>query len=560
MKTGPRVLSLYASLLLILAVSCTSHQPPVAQSGAQAAMRGGSANVAAGVQADTPGDVDSASSASRQAASRQAMSTEGPGPFVMHPVAFAETDPVRSLPGSRAEADPTKSQPGIEINELNSAEGRPIPDSLAGLVRRDATLKGMTSVEAVNAMPGPSLTFEGNSAANNTAVFGGTVAPPDTNGAVGPHHYVQMTNLLTGIYDKTTGALLPPGRFALSPLFAKLGGVCATTNNGDPVVQYDKLADRWILSQFGFTATNAPPYHQCIAISKTADPAGAYYAYDFIQPGEEFPDYPKLGTWPDAYYMTTNQFFRGGGFDGGGAFAFDRAKMLVGDPTATGLYFNLCFVAGRCTPNHPEGIFGMLPSDFDGLTPPPAGAKNIFTYPRPSLSGTRWTGLRLFELTPDFVTPGNSTFLERAEQPGPPSRPTTDAIRAGEVTSGNPTPGDNLESLASRFMHRLQYQNRGGIETWVSNITVNVGTGAVNATNYRAAPRYFELSRTSPGGVITTTEQATFAPTPVTAKSAAGWGAPRRTPRETSPSDTASPPSGGTDRSFFPRSTGPAGS
>jgi hypothetical protein len=476
-------------------------------------MRGGSASVATGVAAGTPGEVDGASSAS-QLAQTQAMNATGPEPFVMHAVAFAETDPVRSLPGSRAEADPTKSQPGIEINELNSAEGRPIPDSAAGLVHRDATLKGMTSVETVNAMPSPSLTFEGNSAANNTAVFGGTVAPPDTNGAVGPHHYVQITNLLTGIYDKTTGVLLPPGRFALSPLFAKLGGICAATNDGDPVVQYDKLADRWILSQFGFTATNAPPYHQCIAISKTADPAGAYYAYDFIQPGNEFPDYPKLGTWPDAYYMTTNQFFLGGSFDGGGAFAFDRAKMLVGDPTATGLYFNLCFTAGHCAVNHPEGIFGMLPSDFDGLTPPPPGAKNIFTYPLSVSFGDAVDGARLFEFTPDFTTPANSTFTERADSPALlAAYDGRDPGGRGDVRE--PTPGENLESLASRFMHRLQYQNRGGFETWVSNITVNVGTGT-SSTLYRAAPRYFELSRTSPGGVITTTEQATFAPNPVT--------------------------------------------
>ena len=290
MKTGPRFLALYASLLVFLAVSCTSHQRPVAQSDAQAAMRGGSANVAAGVAAGTPGEVDSASPAS-QLARTQVMSATGPGPIVIRAVAFAETDPVSSLKGSMAEADATRSQPGIEINELNTEEIRGTPD--AGMAHRDATLKGTAGPQAVNAMPSPSITFEGNSAANNTAVFGGTVAPPDTNGAVGPHHYVQMTNLLTGIYDKATGALLPPGRFALSPLFAKLGGVCATTNNGDPVVQYDKLADRWILSQFGFTATNVPPYHQCVAISKTSDPAGAYYAYDFQQPGQRVPRLPE---------------------------------------------------------------------------------------------------------------------------------------------------------------------------------------------------------------------------------------------------------------------------
>jgi hypothetical protein len=445
------------------------------------------------------------------------MDATGPGPIVIRAVAFAETDPVSSLKGSMAEADPTQSQPGVEINRLNAEEGRPIPDSVAGMVRRDATLQGMTEAQVVNAMPSPSITFEGNSAANNTAVFGGTVAPPDTEGAVGPNHYVQYVNLLVGIYDKSTGALLPPGRFAISPLFAKLGGVCATTNDGDPIVQYDKLADRWVLSQFGFTATNVPPYHQCVAVSKTSDPTGAYYAYDFQQPGQEFPDYPKLATWPDAYYMTTNQFFLGSNGDGAGVFALDRAKMLVGDPTATEIYFNLCFNAAHCTPNHPEFPAGMLASDFDGLTPPPAGAKNVFTYPLSVTFGDAVDGARLFEFSPDFVTPTNSTFTERADSPA------LLAAFDGRNPNGRgdvrePPPGENLESLASRFMHRLQYQNRGGIETWVSNITVNVGTATpVNATNYRAAPRYFELRRTSPGGTITAFEDATFAPDPVSA-------------------------------------------
>ena len=215
--------------------------------------------------------------------------------------------------------------------------------------------------------------------------------------------------------------------------------------------------------------------------------------------------------------MTTNQFFRGGSFDGGGAFALDRAKMLVGNPTAGAIYFNLYFNAANCTSNHPEGIFGMLPSDFDGLTLPPAGAKNIFTYPLSATFGDAVDGARLFEFTPDFTTPANSTFTERSDSPALlAAYDGRDPGGRGDVRE--PTPGENLESLASRFMHRLQYQNRGGVETWVSNITVNVGTATpINATNYRAAPRYFELRRTSPGGTITTTEQATFAPDPESA-------------------------------------------
>ena len=102
-----------------------------------------------------------------------------------------------------------------------------------------------------------------------------------------------MVNNLVGIYNKATGALID-GRFPPSTVFSALGGLCASNNNGDPVVLYDKLADRWILSQFAFTATNAPPYHECVAISKTPDPTGAYYRTTSSCPARSFPITPSL--------------------------------------------------------------------------------------------------------------------------------------------------------------------------------------------------------------------------------------------------------------------------
>jgi hypothetical protein len=213
-------------------------------------------------------------------------------------------------------------------------------------------------------MPPAIINFEGNSSADNAAAYGGRVLPPDTHGDVGPNHFVQQTNLLVRVFNKAGAPLTPP--FKLSSLFTS-GGICNLTDHGDPYVAYDPLADRWLLSQFAFTSSTAPPYHQCIAVSQTGDPTGTYFLYDFITPGSEFPDYPKLAVWPDAYYMTVNQFFAGGPFDGAGAYAFDRQKMLAGDPTATFNYFNLDLAS------HPEGIGGLLASDLDGLVPPPAG-------------------------------------------------------------------------------------------------------------------------------------------------------------------------------------------
>ncbi|MFZ1631702.1 MAG: hypothetical protein WAV70_22555, partial [Anaerolineae bacterium] len=118
------------------------------------------------------------------------------------------------------------------------------------------------------------------------------VNPPDTVGDVGANHYIQMINATdVAVYNKATGALIQA--FALTSL-----GGCAT-GNGDPVVLYDQLANRWFLSEFG--SGNA----LCVLISQTADPLGAYYSYSFSMPS--FPDYPKYGVWPDAYYGTANE-------------------------------------------------------------------------------------------------------------------------------------------------------------------------------------------------------------------------------------------------------------
>jgi hypothetical protein len=445
----------------------------------------------------------------RPAAETQALSKAegGGGPVAFYAINMVETAPASSLPDAAASV--AQGQPGVEINELNDAQVKQHAEGDLPFVPTDRA-----SVQAaVATSPTALFSFEGNPVGNN--------APPDTEGAIGPNHYVEYTNLQVGVYDKATHALIG-SRFLLSSLFAKLGGICAATDDGDPIVLYDKLANRWILSQFGFVALNVPPYHQCVAISKTPDPKGAYYAYDFQLPGQEFPDYPKFGTWPDAYYMTTNQFFQGGNFDGGGAFAFDRAKMLVGDPSATGIYFNLCFTTGHCSPTHPEGIFGMLPSDFDGLTPPPVGTPNAFAYITSVLFGDPTNGIRIFYFTPNFTTPASSTFAERAGSSyGSPEVPTAaydPRVPGGRQHVTQPPPAgnvDRLDSVGERLMYRMQYMNfGGGVEKLVTNITANIsGVNPVNGANFKAAVHYFDIQRTSPSSAYAINDEGTYAPT-----------------------------------------------
>src|SRR5690349_15268261 len=212
--------------------------------------------------------------------------------------------------------------------------------------------------------------------------FTPNAAPPDTNGAVGATQFVQWVNESFAVFDKATGAVLM-GPTVGNAVWAGFGGGCETNNDGDPIAQYDKAANRWILTQFSVSTT---PYLQCVAVSTTSDATGTYNRYAFTQPN--FPDYPKLGVWPDAYYITFNMF-SGNRFVGAQACAFDRSKMLAG-AAAT----QICFQTS---------VASLLPSDLDGSTPPPAGSPNFMID-----FGTN--SLNLFKFHVDFTTPANSTF------------------------------------------------------------------------------------------------------------------------------------------------------
>lgn len=333
----------------------------------------------------------------------------------------------------------------------------------------------------------PSESFEGISFTGFT--------PPDTNGDVGPNQYIQMVNAQFAIWDKDDldDPVVEPTNF--NELFEDFGGLCETTNRGDPIVVYDDLADRWLLSQFAFNVNseNKPiaPFFQCVAVSKTADPVtGGYNLYAFQQPTtngvQKFPDYPHYGVWPDGYYFSTNQF---GGTGGGGAFALERTAMLAG-ASADQIYFD---TTER----------NMLPSDADGTTPPPAGSPNYFTK---VVDGTP-DRLEIREFHADFANPAQSTFGPATQIPvaafdsnlcfGP-------ANDEGGQCIQQPDGARDLEVLSDRLMWRLQYRNFGTHEVLVANHTIDVD-GAD-----RAGIRWYELRRI--GAAWTLFQQGTHSP------------------------------------------------
>jgi hypothetical protein len=207
------------------------------------------------------------------------------------------------------------------------------------------------------AAPAALTSWDGNSNASG-------VVPPDTEGDVGPNDYVQWVNLSFAIWNKS--GTLRYGPAAGNTLWKSFGGVCENDNQGDPVVVYDRLADRWVFTQFGFAGTGSTgPYFMCVAVSQTGDPTGSYYRYAFQINSSSgyFPDYPKLGVWPDGYYLSTNNF-NGNSFAGAGFYVFDRAKMLAGDSSASLISF----------PSPGSQYEGVLPASLSGPTAPPAGS------------------------------------------------------------------------------------------------------------------------------------------------------------------------------------------
>src|SRR4030088_3126511 len=245
--------------------------------------------------------------------------------------------------------------PSLERRPVEPMKLIPLP---SGLVRfqEDPVIQTVTVPPPT---PPVSQSFEG--LGNGQYGFSVTGAPPDTNGTVGATQYVQWVNTSFAIFNKSNGALIS-GPTAGNTLWSGFGGGCQTNNDGDPVALYDKAAQRWVFSQFSVTTT---PYLQCIAVSTTSDATGTFNRYSF-QYGN-FDDYPKMGVWSDGYYETFNMF-NGNTFVGADACAYDRTAMLAGSAAT-----QVCFQQGT-------SVGGLLPSDIDGTTAPPAGSPNYMLY------------------------------------------------------------------------------------------------------------------------------------------------------------------------------------
>lgn len=311
------------------------------------------------------------------------------------------------------------------------------------------------------------------------------VAPPDTNGAVGDHQYVQWVNLSFAVFDKTSGSLVY-GPAAGNTIWSGFGGACQSTNDGDVIAQYDKQANRWVMAQLSYS--QAPPYLLCLAVSTSDDATGSYYRYSFSYSGN-LNDYPKLGIWPDGYYVTANMFkprgFFGYTYQGPEVCAFDRNSMLNNGGPSNPVCKTLS-----------SSYSSLLPADLDGTNLPSTIPPNYLL----GLGGS--SSLYLWKFKPNFSS-GTSTL----------SGPTTIPVASYNLACGGGTcipqsgTSQQLDSLGDRLMYRLAYRYQGGTEILLANHSVATTVGGNTST---VGIRWYEIH--NPNGTPTVYQQSTWAP------------------------------------------------
>src|SRR5213596_3231083 len=405
-------------------------------------------------------------------------------------VAFDVSPALRSLPlGKKHVADPSKL---LEIRP----EGGPRAQS-RGYKSGDGALQLLSPTPTI---PAPLLTFEGLSNEDNFNIFGFRVNPPDPNGEVGPNNYVEIINLVFAVYDKSGTKLLGP--IDTGSLWSDFPVPDCTDPSGDPVVLYDQLEDRWILSQF---TTRGPTFYNCVAISQTGDPTGAYFRYAFST-GVNFPDYPKYGLWRNMYIITTREFGPTTEY-GIGAYGLERDKMLAGDPNARVVSF---FLDSAVVPINLIGD-GLLPADIDGRRMPANGAPAplVGTQDDGGPYGATSDALNIWEFNVKWLANPTASIVLKTQLPVvsfdsifPCSPGSRDCLPQPGIPVGDPRDLDIL-SYRQRPTFRLSYRNFRTYESLVTNQSVEALPGVAGA-------RWYEIRRT--GGNYSLYQQGTYAP------------------------------------------------
>src|SRR6266496_5281369 len=421
-------------------------------------------------------------------------------------VAFDVSPTLRSLPlAKKFVADPS------QLLEIRPERG-PRAHS-RGYKTGDAALQLLSPTPTI---PAPLLTFEGLSNEDNFNIFGFRVNPPDPDGEVGPNNYVEMVNLAFAVYDKSGNKLLGP--VDTGTLWSGFAVPDCTDPSGDPVVLYDQITDRWILSQFTTSGLSDPskPFWNCVAVSTTGDPTGTYYRYAFETANFQFfPDYPKYGVWTDSYVLTTREFGPTTEY-GIGVYALEKNKMINGQPARSVRFF----IDGNDPSLLPLVGDGLLPANIDGKQKPAidAAIPLVGTQDNGGPYGATFDALNIWNLSVKWRSTPTASLQLAAQLPvaafdsifpcgvvhskTPGVKPTSrDCLPQPGVTDGSRFL--DILSYRQRPTWRLAYRNFKDYEALVTNQSVEARPGV-------AGVRWYEIRRIN--GSYSLYQQGTYAP------------------------------------------------
>jgi hypothetical protein len=431
---------------------------------------------------------------SSAAVTRTALSPASPKPRITWDTAHDVSPPLRVLAANRVapDADDPADEP-----DLGPRPGADSGHSADGALQ---------SALLPAAIPSTQQNFEGLSNQDNFNIFGFRVNPPDPDGEVGPSNYVEMVNLNFAVFDKAGNMLLGP--VDTGTLWSGFAVPDCTDPSGDPVVLYDQITDRWILSQFTTSGLDDPskPFWNCVAVSTTSDPTGSYYRYAFETKNFQFfPDYPKYGNWTDAYVLTTREF--GPTVEYGiGVYALEKNKMVNGE-AARAVSF---FLDGNAPGMLPLVGDGLLPADVDGKQKPKTDTAIpiVGTQDDGAGYGATFDALNIWDLSVKWNSAASSTLTLKTQLP----TAAFDSIFPCAPTSRDclPQPGIvdpnqylDILSYRQRPTFRLAYRNFKDYESLVTSQSVEASPGV-------AGERWYEIRRT--GGTYSLYQQGTYAP------------------------------------------------
>ncbi|HSW71222.1 MAG TPA: hypothetical protein VLH77_04510, partial [Gammaproteobacteria bacterium] len=312
-----------------------------------------------------------------------------------------------------------------------------------------------------------------------------TTPAPDLSFSVGMTQALEWVDPDIAIFDKATGTVAAGFPKPGSAVWYGFGGPCETEDSGKPIVKYDQLANRWVISRQANADPNTGPFYQCVAISTSEDATDSYYRYAF--PTDSLNNYAKMGLWSDAYYLAT--FLTGPVSHGARACALDRDKMLLG-----------LAATAQCKQMTTDESGPLTPADLEGATQTPGLPGYFFSIEAPH-------DLLLFKFHVDFANPANTTFTSAISLPVQPFISPCSSLN-GTACVVQPNTTNKLDILVDRFSSRIKYHQ---FENYGSILLAHNIEGP--PPKLAPAIRWYELRvANNPQANPTIYQQATYAP------------------------------------------------